>query len=128
MNAKILGAALICTIAAFSVTGCSDSYKGERFLFVYTDLSDTPKKDVSSKSDVERSLQLGGQVTLHTSVVTEIDPKFPTGYAAKLDTGDGWSYYPKPAMLTFVSKNGWKLQQIGDGRLMPFIFVKPIAR
>lgn len=128
MKAKILGAALICTIAAFSVTGCSDSYKGERFLFVYTDLSDTPKKDVSSKSDVERSLQLGGQVTLNESVVTEIDPKFPTGYAAKLESEKGWSYYPKPAMLTFVSKNGWKLQQIGDGRLMPFIFVKPIER
>lgn len=128
MKAKILGAALICTIAAFSVTGCSDSYKGERFLFVYTDLSDTPKKDVSSKSDVERSLRLGGQVTLHESVVTEIDPKFPTGYSAKLESEKGWSYYPKPAMLTFVSKNGWKLQQIGDGRLMPFIFVKPIER
>lgn len=128
MKAKIIGAALACTIAAFSITGCSDSYKGDRFLFVFTDLSDTPDGDISSKLDVERSLQLGGQVTLHTSVVTEIDPQFPTGYAAKLDRGDGWIYYPKPAMLSFVSKNGWKLQQIGDGSLVPFIFVKPIEK
>lgn len=127
MKAKIIGAALICTIAAFGITGCSDSYKGDRFLIVYTNFSKSPNlDDISSTPDVQQSLRDGGQITLHTSVATEIDPKYPTGYTAMLERGDSWSYNARAAMLSFVTQKGWKLQQVGDGNLVPYVFTKPI--
>lgn len=127
MRAKIIGTALACAIAAFCITGCSDNYKGEHFLIVYTNFSKSPNlDDISSTPDVQQSLRDGGQITLHNSVVTEIDPKYPTGYTAMLERGDSWSYNARAAMLSFVTQKGWKLQQVGDGNLMPYVFTKPI--
>lgn len=125
MHTKLLAVALVSITAVAGLTACSSG--NDRYLLVYLDTNDTASEKATSIDDIKRSLEYGGQITLHSDRVNQVDKNYPEKYVAKIDFKDDktWSYYPKPAMLGFVSSHGWKLHTIGDGALLPFVFTKP---
>jgi hypothetical protein len=74
--------------------------------------------DISEKSVVERSLRQGGMITVDVDLARKFEASFDRLYAVSDSEG---KFLTNPALLNWVSDQGWELRDISGGG---FIFVK----
>lgn len=67
--------------------------------------------DEDEKTDlkqIKEGLIKGGYIEINSDSIMSIDPEFDSKYA---NTNSANKYYIKPALLNFVSGQGWRFQQ-----------------